>query len=139
VKRSPLRNKSDKKRRAARAEAQAKNIVRERCATLNDQMCEICCQRPADDPAHRLSSGRQGDWRASNLIAACRLCHDLQRHKDGERLATKLGQVLPSEVGGVRPDPERVPVQLVYGHVYLTDLGGVIPVQAADPAIEEVI
>ena len=123
-------------------EAKARAIVKVRVMALNRGMCEVCGQAPAAEMAHRLARGRMGKWQPSNILALCGPdgCHAAQRDgKGGERLATALGQVLPSTVNGQRPDPEQVPVQTVYGRVRLLDDGSVIPVQAADPAIEEVI
>ena len=121
-------------------EKKAKAIARARASTRNDGRCEIGCGRPATDFAHRLARSRMGKWQASNGLMLCSLCHSAQRDgKGGEGLATALGQVLPSMVNGERPDPEQVPVQCVYGRVYLTDLGDVIPVGADDLEIVEVI
>ncbi|GAB3304075.1 HNH endonuclease [Epidermidibacterium keratini] len=124
---TPLRkqSKSRTSREKRRDETKARLLVRMRCFNNNGGLCEICGQREAADPAHRLATGRNGGWHSSNLIAACRPCHDQQRDgKGGEQLATMLGQVLPSRVNGEQPVPACVPVQLVYGRVYLDDAGG---------------
>ena len=126
----------------SKEEKKAKAITGARCMSLNSGMCEVCGQRPASEAAHRLARGRMGEHRASNLLMLCNPggCHDAQRDgKGGEGLATALGQVLPSMRNGERPDPEQVPVQCVYGRVYLKDDGDVIPVGAGDLEIVEVI
>ena len=140
MKRAPISRMSDKKRAEQKDERKAKAIARVRVNALNFGHCEVCSGAPAAEFAHRLAAGRQGKWRASNGLYLCHSCHAAQRdHKGGEGLATALGQVLPSMRNGERPDPEQVPVQCVYGRVYLTDLGDVIPVGADDPEIVEVI
>lgn len=122
-----------KKRQAVRpSEAKARAIVRVRCAALNYGRCEICAAAVATDFAHRLARSRMGEWTASNGLATCRLCHEAQRDgKGGEALATRLGQVLPSLVEGVKPDPSKIPVATAYGWVLLADDGDVIPANAA--------
>ena len=121
-------------------ERKAKAVARVRCSILNSGMCEVCGMAPASQFAHRLARSRLGEWRASNGLYTCEQCHSRQRDgKGGEALATRLGQVLPSMVNGERPDPERVPVQTVYGRVFLRDSGDVVPAESVDAAIVEVL
>ena len=123
----------------SREEKKAKAIARVRCVRLGGGLCEVCGLAPASQFAHRLARSRMGRWQASNGLYTCEPCHSAQRNgKGGEQLATALGQVLPSMVNSERPDPEKAPVQTVYGRVLLKDDGSVIPV-GADMSIEEVI
>lgn len=39
-------------------------------------LCEICANRPATDMAHRLAVSQGGKWMPSNILHACRNCHE---------------------------------------------------------------
>lgn len=126
VTRLPQRSQSDTAKQKRSAERRMKDLVQQRAHEHNDGMCEVCRREYGREVAHRQAKGgRGGEHRASNALYLCHDCHAAQRDgRGGEELATQLGQVLPSMIGGEKPNPAVIPVYCVYGRVLLDDLGG---------------
>lgn len=49
-----------------------RKIVKER----SEGLCEVCGKRRATDMAHRLARSQNGKWTPSNILHACRDCHE---------------------------------------------------------------
>lgn len=97
--------------------------------------CEIrlpCCTGRAQDPSHRVAAGRGGPRSLSNLIGACRACHDwchdnpIEARDNGWHLTTGLN---PAATPALIHHP-----QLGLDWWLLTDDGLYLP---SDPPAEE--
>jgi hypothetical protein len=131
MRRSPLKRSPMKRTRQAarRAEVETRATVAER----SEGQCEIRldgCAGAATDMAHRVARGMGGrplgdDWRASNVVHSCRVCHSWCHANPAE--AYDLGLMLKRH-----QDPTREPLAYFnVGWVLLDDLGGLWPVGAA--------
>lgn len=126
--RNPLRGKKPGAAKRPRDTGPPKE-TRQLLAARSGGMCEICGTARAVDPHHRLgrkAGGTRRPWvnRLSNIIHACRSCHQQVTDTNGRRVEFEVAGWLLRE----GQDPLQVPVRLaVWGPVVLDDCGGFTP------------